>query len=45
VGKASRLIDGQFPNYRQLIPEGYEHHLRIRGEELGDVVKRINLMA
>jgi DNA polymerase-3 subunit beta len=42
---SSRLIDGQFPNYRQLIPEGYEHQLRISGEELGDVVKRISLMA
>jgi DNA polymerase III subunit beta len=42
---SSRLIDGQFPNYRQLIPDGYEHQLRISGEELGDVVKRISLMA
>jgi DNA polymerase-3 subunit beta len=42
---SSRLIDGQFPNYRQLIPESYEHELRIDGEELGDVVKRISLMA
>jgi DNA polymerase-3 subunit beta len=42
---SSRLIDGQFPNYRQLLPESYEHQLRISGEELGDVVKRISLMA
>jgi DNA polymerase-3 subunit beta len=42
---SSRLIDGQFPNYRQLIPDGYEHQLRISGEELGEVVKRISLMA
>jgi DNA polymerase-3 subunit beta len=42
---SSRLIDGQFPNYRQLLPETYEHELRISGEELGDVVKRISLMA
>ena len=42
---SSRLLDGQFPNYRQLIPDGYEHQLRISGEELGDVVKRISLMA
>jgi DNA polymerase III subunit beta len=42
---SSRLIDGQFPNYRQLIPDGYEHQLRVSGEELGDVVKRISLMA
>ena len=25
---SSRLIDGQFPNYRQLLPEAYEHELR-----------------
>jgi DNA polymerase-3 subunit beta len=42
---SSRLIDGQFPNYRQLIPETFEHQLRISGDELGDVVKRISLMA
>jgi DNA polymerase-3 subunit beta len=42
---SSRLIDGQFPNYRQLIPEGHEHQLRISGAELGDVVKRVSLMA
>ena len=26
---SSRLIDGQFPNYRQLLPETVEHELRI----------------
>ena len=25
---SSRLIDGQFPNYRQLLPESFEHELR-----------------
>ena len=25
---SSRLIDGQFPNYRQLLPDAYEHELR-----------------
>jgi DNA polymerase III subunit beta len=42
---SSRLIDGQFPNYRQLLPESYEHELRIAGEELAGVVRRISLMA
>jgi DNA polymerase-3 subunit beta len=42
---SSRLIDGQFPNYRQLLPDAFEHQLRISGDELGDVVKRISLMA
>ncbi len=42
---SSRLIDGQFPNYRQLIPESFEHELRISGPELRDVVRRISLLA
>ena len=43
---SSRLIDGQFPNYRQLLPETYEHELRARArDELTDVVRRISLMA
>jgi DNA polymerase-3 subunit beta len=42
---SSRLIDGQFPNYRQLIPESFEHELRIAGPELRDVVRRISLLA
>ncbi len=42
---SSRLIEGQFPNYRQLLPESYEHELRVSGEELAGVVRRISLMA
>jgi DNA polymerase III subunit beta len=42
---SSRLIDGQFPNYRQLLPEGFEHELRIAAPELTDVVRRISLLA
>jgi DNA polymerase-3 subunit beta len=42
---SSRLIDGQFPNYRQLLPDTFEHELRISGEELAEVVKRISLLA
>jgi DNA polymerase-3 subunit beta len=42
---SSRLIDGQFPNYRQLLPETYEHELHVDGEELAGVVRRISLMA
>ena len=26
---SSRLIDGQFPNYRQLLPEQFEHELTL----------------
>jgi DNA polymerase-3 subunit beta len=42
---SSRLIDGQFPNYRQLLPESFEHELRLAGPELRDVVRRISLLA
>jgi DNA polymerase-3 subunit beta len=42
---SSRLIDGQFPNYRQLLPESVEHELRLSSAEMTDVVRRISLLA
>ncbi len=42
---SSRMIDGQFPNYRQLLPEAFEHELRISGPEIRDVVRRVSLLA
>jgi DNA polymerase-3 subunit beta len=42
---SSRLIDGQFPNYRQLLPDAFEHELRIDGAELTSVVRRVSLLA
>src|SRR5206468_5158195 len=42
---SSRLIDAQFPNYRQLLPDAYEHELRLSGGEVGDVVRRMSLLA
>jgi DNA polymerase III subunit beta len=42
---SSRLIDGQFPNYRQLLPDAYEHELRLAAGEVTDVVRRISLLA
>jgi DNA polymerase-3 subunit beta len=39
------LIEGQFPNYRQLLPDGFEHELRLSGSELTEVVRRISLLA
>lgn len=42
---SSRLIDGQFPNYRQLLPESVEHELRLSSAEVADVVRRISLLA
>ena len=45
VTLSSRLVEGRFPNYRQLLPESYEHELRIASAELLDVVRRISLLA
>ena len=42
---SSRLIDGQFPNYRQLLPDAYEHELQLAGVEATEVVRRISLLA
>ena len=42
---SSRLIDGQFPNYRQLLPEEFEHELTVARGELEEVVRRISLLA
>jgi DNA polymerase III subunit beta len=42
---SSRLIDGQFPNYRQLLPESVEHELRLSSAEVAEVVRRISLLA
>jgi DNA polymerase-3 subunit beta len=42
---SSRLIDGQFPNYRQLLPDAYEHQLPLGGTEITEVVRRISLLA
>jgi len=42
---SSRLVEGRFPNYRQLLPESFEHELRLSTAELLEVVRRISLMA
>jgi DNA polymerase-3 subunit beta len=42
---SSRLIDGQFPNYRQLLPDAYDHELQLAGGEITEVVRRISLLA
>jgi DNA polymerase-3 subunit beta len=41
----SRLIEGQFPNYRQLLPEGYESRLVAGRQQLLDAVRRVGLLA
>jgi len=41
----TRLIDGQFPNFRQLLPESYEHDVRLPRPEFLEVVRRISQLA
>jgi DNA polymerase-3 subunit beta len=41
----TRRIDGQFPNYKQLVPETFEHEVSLPRDELLDVVRRVSVMA
>lgn len=41
----SRLIEGEFPNYRQLLPEAYESRLTVSRQQLSDAVRRVGLLA
>jgi DNA polymerase-3 subunit beta len=41
----SRFIEGEFPNYRQLIPQGYTNALTVDREALLEVTKRVGLLA
>jgi DNA polymerase-3 subunit beta len=41
----SRLIEGEFPNYRQLLPEQHESRLVISRQQLLDAVRRVGLLA
>ncbi len=41
----ARRIDGQFPNYKQLVPEHFEAEVELPREEFLDVVRRTSLMA
>jgi DNA polymerase-3 subunit beta len=41
----SRLIEGQFPSWRQLIPESFEHEVRLPRGELVEVARRVSQLA
>src|SRR3954465_1592819 len=41
----TRRIDGQFPNYKQLIPESFEYEVPLPRDDGLDVVRRIAVMA
>ena len=42
---ASRLIEGQFPNYRQLLPDTFEHEVVIERGQLMATARRVSLLA
>jgi DNA polymerase-3 subunit beta len=42
---SSRLIEGQFPSWRQLIPESFEHEVRLPRDELLEVSRRVGQLA
>jgi DNA polymerase III subunit beta len=45
VTLTTRRIDGQFPNYKQLLPETFEQTVMLPRSELLDVVRRVSVMA
>jgi DNA polymerase-3 subunit beta len=45
VWLTARRIDGQFPNYKQLLPEQFDAEVQLPREELLDVVRRTGLLA
>jgi DNA polymerase III subunit beta len=45
VRLTTRLIEGEFPNYRQLIPSAYPNRLSVAKEAMIDAVRRVKLLA
>jgi DNA polymerase III subunit beta len=45
VRLTTRLIEGEFPNYRALIPTSYPNRLTVAKEALIDAVRRVKLLA
>ena len=41
----TRLIEGEFPNYRQLIPASYPNKLTVSRDALLEAIKRVKLLA
>jgi len=42
---ASRLVDGQFPNYKQLLPETFDHEVILDRDALMAAARRVSLLA
>jgi DNA polymerase III subunit beta len=44
INIVSRLVEGEFPDYQQVIPASFDFSVLFRKEELSTAVKRISLM-
>ena len=42
---ASRLIDGQFPNYKQLLPDAFDHEVTVAKDAFMAAARRVSLLA
>jgi DNA polymerase-3 subunit beta len=42
---ASRLVDGQFPNYKQLLPESFDHEVTLDRDGFMAAARRVSLLA
>jgi len=40
-----RLIEGEFPNYRQVLPKAAKHRITISSDTLAHVLRRVSLLA
>ncbi len=45
VWLSARLIDGEFPRYRQVIPDNNEHSIVMNRESLSQAIRRVSLFA
>ncbi|MCX8033369.1 MAG: DNA polymerase III subunit beta [Thermoleophilia bacterium] len=45
ISLISRLLDGQFPNYRQLIPDTFDYEVKFDRDELLEAIRRVSVLA
>jgi DNA polymerase-3 subunit beta len=45
VWLTSRRIEGQFPNFRSLVPDTFEHDITVPRGEFAEIVRRVGIFA